>query len=128
MQSRHHLIALTLHGNKGLAKHYRNVTIDLCWAWIINPAACVRFVKEFLLAAPSNKLLTFGGDYASVENTVGHAAVARQGLAQALSELVKEKWLTEAAALALIEPLMRGNARAVSDVAARDDSVDARLR
>jgi predicted TIM-barrel fold metal-dependent hydrolase len=96
-----------------LAKHYRNVTIDLCWAWIINPAACVRFVKEFLLAAPSNKLLTFGGDYASVENIVGHAAVARQGLAQALSELVEEKWLTEAAALALIEPLMRGNARAL---------------
>ena len=113
MQSRHHLIALTLHGDKGLAKHYRNVTIDLCWAWIINPAACVRFVKEFLLAAPSNKLLTFGGDYASVENIVGHAAVARQGLAQALSELVEEKWLTEAAALELVEPLMRGNARAL---------------
>jgi uncharacterized protein len=96
-----------------LAKHYRNVTIDLCWAWIINPAACVRFVKEFLLAAPSNKLLTFGGDYTSVENIVGHAAVARQGLAQALSELVEEKWLTEAAALDLVEPLMRGNARAL---------------
>src|SRR5207253_1701955 len=82
-----------------LAKHYQNVTIDLCWAWIINPAACVRFVKEFLLAAPANKLLTFGGDYASVENIVGHAAVARQGLAQALSELVDEQWLTESAAL-----------------------------
>src|SRR5262249_10169009 len=48
-----------------LAKHYRNVTVDLCWAWIINPAACVRFVKELLLGAPSNKLLTFGGDYAN---------------------------------------------------------------
>ncbi|HLZ07179.1 MAG TPA: amidohydrolase family protein, partial [Chloroflexota bacterium] len=73
-----------------LAKHYRNVTIDLCWAWIINPRACVRFVKEFLMAAPSNKLLTFGGDYATVENIVGHAAIARQGMAQALSELVEE--------------------------------------
>jgi hypothetical protein len=93
-----------------LAKHYRNVTIDLCWAWIINPLACVRFVKEFLMAAPANKLLTFGGDYASVENIVGHAAIARQGLAQALSELVAEDWLTEAAALDLVTPLMRGNA------------------
>src|SRR5690606_16029062 len=70
------------------AKHYRNVVVDLCWAWIINPAATIRFVKEFLLAAPSNKLLTFGGDYATVENVVGHAAIARQGLAQALDELV----------------------------------------
>lgn len=96
-----------------LAKHYRNVVVDLCWAWIINPMACVRFVKEFLLAAPSNKLLTFGGDYATVENVVGHAAIARHGLAQALSELVDEDWLTEDQALDLVEPLMRGNARAL---------------
>jgi hypothetical protein len=93
-----------------LAKHYRNVTIDLCWAWIINPLACVRFVKEFLMAAPSNKLLTFGGDYATVENVVGHAAIARQGLAQALSELIEEGWLSEREALDLVAPLMRGNA------------------
>jgi uncharacterized protein len=96
-----------------LAKQYRNVVVDLCWAWIINPVACVRFVKEFLLAAPANKLLTFGGDYATVENVVGHAAIARQGLAQALSELVEDAWLTEAHALDLVEPLMRGNARAL---------------
>src|SRR5579883_745260 len=44
-----------------LAKHYHNVVVDLCWAWIVSPLACMRFVKEFLLAAPSNKLLTFGG-------------------------------------------------------------------
>jgi hypothetical protein len=93
-----------------LAKHYRNVNVDLCWAWIINPAASVRFVKEFLLAAPANKLLTFGGDYATVENIVGHASVARQGLAQALSELVADSWLSESDALTLVEPLLRENA------------------
>lgn len=96
-----------------LAKHYRNVVVDLCWAWIINPTACVRFVKEFLLAAPANKLLTFGGDYATAENIVGHAAIARQGLAQALSELVDEGWMSEGAALDLVDPLMRGNAHAL---------------
>lgn len=100
-------------GYLALAKHYRNVVVDLCWAWIINPAATVRFVKEFLLAAPSNKLLTFGGDYGAVENVVGHAAIARQGLGQALSELVDEGWLAERAALDLVEPLMRDNARAL---------------
>lgn len=96
-----------------LAKHYRNVVVDLCWAWIINPAACVRFVKEFLLAVPANKLLTFGGDYATVENVVGHAAIAREGLSQALSELVDEGWLSEDAALELVDPLMHGNAHAL---------------
>lgn len=93
-----------------LAKHYRNVVVDLCWAWIVSPVATARFVKEFLLAAPSNKLLTFGGDYTTVESIAGHAAVARQGLAQALSDLVTDGWLTEPAALDLVEPLMRGNA------------------
>ena len=96
-----------------LAKHYPNVWIDLCWAWIINPVASVRFVKEFLPAAPASKLLTFGGDYAVVEPVVGHAAIARRGLEQALGGLVAEGWLTADEALALVEPLMRGNAEAL---------------
>lgn len=93
-----------------LAKHYRNVYVDLCWAWIVNPVATKRFVKEFLMAVPANKLFTFGGDYTAVENVVGHAEIARRGLTQALSELVHEKWLSEAEALDLVEPLMRQNA------------------
>jgi predicted TIM-barrel fold metal-dependent hydrolase len=94
-----------------LAKHYRNVTIDMCWAWIINPAAGVRFVKEYLMAAPANKLFTFGGDYAPVENVYGHSRMARLGLTQALTELVEESWIAEGDAPALVERLMRGNAR-----------------
>ena len=93
-----------------LAKQYANVYVDLCWAWIVNPAVTTRFVKEFLMAVPANKIFTFGGDYTAVENVVGHAAIARHGLTQALSELVDEGWLTENEALALVEPLMRGNA------------------
>ena len=93
-----------------VAKQYANVYVDLCWAWIVNPAATVRFVKEFLMAVPANKLFTFGGDYFSVETVVGHAEIARRGLAQALSELVDEGWLSEQEAVALVEPLMRGNA------------------
>ena len=93
-----------------LAKHYRNVTLDLCWAWIINPSACVRFVKEFLMAAPSNKLLTFGGDYIPVEPICGHSRLARLGLTQALTELVEEGWIALEETPTLIERLMYGNA------------------
>jgi uncharacterized protein len=96
-----------------LAKHYPNVWIDLCWAWIVSPSVAVRFVKESLVTAPSNKLLLFGGDYSHVEPIVGHASIARQGLAQALDELVGEGWLASHAALALVEPLMAGNALAL---------------
>jgi len=108
-----------------LAKHYRNVAVDLCWAWIINPLASVRFVKEFLLGAPHSKLLTFGGDYTTVENIVGHAALARRGLVQALGELVDEGWLSQGAALDLLEPLMRGNARELFPILRRGTPIGA---
>ena len=93
-----------------LAKHYPNVYVDLCWAWIVNPAATVRFVQEFLTAVPSNKLLTFGGDYTAVENVVGHATIARQGLSLALSNLIADGWVTEREELSLVTPLMHDNA------------------
>ena len=98
-----------------IAKHYPNAYVDLCWAWIINPLAGVRFVKEFLMAAPANKLFTFGGDYLPVELVPGHARIARRGLAQALSELVREGWLSAADVAALAERLMRGNAHELFD-------------
>lgn len=94
-----------------LAKHYPNVAIDMCWAWIINPAAGVRFLREFLSAAPANKLFTFGGDYVAVEPIYGHACIARRGIVQALSELVSEGWIAREEAPDLIERIMRGNAR-----------------
>jgi hypothetical protein len=96
-----------------MAKHFANVYVDMCWAWIINPVACVRFLKEFLMAAPACKLFTFGGDYLPVELVPGHAAIARQGIAQAIAELVEEDWMTEEEAPALIDCIMRGNAHEI---------------
>jgi len=77
----------------------------------------VRFVKEFLGAAPANKLLTFGGDFLPVELTVGHAVIARRGLAQALSELIEARWIDATHAPALADRIMRGNAHALFDYA-----------
>ncbi|MCP3463527.1 amidohydrolase family protein [Bradyrhizobium sp. CCGUVB23] len=93
-----------------LAKHYPNAAIDMCWAWIINPVACVRFLKEFLMAVPSNKIFTFGGDYVAVEPIYGHALIARRGIAQALSQLVAEGWIALEDTRDLIDRIMRGNA------------------
>jgi predicted TIM-barrel fold metal-dependent hydrolase len=96
-----------------VAKQYANVYADMCWAWIINPAASVRFLKEFIMAAPVCKLFTFGGDYLPVEMTVGHAAIARRGIAQAVIELVQEGWLMEEDVPDLVTRIMCGNAREV---------------
>ncbi len=100
-----------------LAKQYPNALVDMCWAWIINPIASKEFLKRFLLTAPANKVLVFGGDYLVVEPVLGHALLARRGITLALSELVDEGWLRLDDALQLVEPLLNGNARTTFDLA-----------
>lgn len=102
-----------------VAKQYTNAYVDMCWSWIINPVAAKDFLKKCLVTAPANKILTFGGDYIPVEPVLGHAAIARRGITQALSELVEEGWLTLPDALELIDPIMRGNARSIFDIEAK---------
>ena len=94
-----------------IAKHYPNAYMDMCWSWIINPLAAKDFLKKYLVTAPANKIFTFGGDYIPVELVPGHAAIARQGITQALSELVDEGWTTLKEALNLTDVIMHQNAR-----------------
>jgi predicted TIM-barrel fold metal-dependent hydrolase len=93
-----------------VAKHLRNVVVDLCWAWILAPWSTADFVCRFLTTAPSTKLLCFGGDYMTVESIVGHAELARRGLQAALERLVQADWFSADQALAAAPELMRGNA------------------
>lgn len=102
-----------------LAKHFPGAYIDLCWAWIISPGASVRFLKEALTTAPASKLFAFGGDYYTLEPVVGHARIARQGVTQALSELVEEGWLGERDALDAASRILRDNAHEVFRIADR---------
>jgi len=99
------------------AKHYANAYVDMCWSWIINPVAAKDFLKKYLVTCPANKILTFGGDYIPVEPVLGHATIARKGIALALSELVEEGWLTQADAIELIDPIMHNNARQIFNLA-----------
>jgi predicted TIM-barrel fold metal-dependent hydrolase len=96
-----------------VAKQYTNAYIDMCWSWIINPVAAQDFLKKYLVTAPANKLLTFGGDYIPVEPVLGHAVVARRGIATALTQLVDEGWLTLPDAMDLINPITHRNARRI---------------
>ena len=82
----------------------------------MNPVASVDFLKKYLVTAPANKVLTFGGDYIPVEPVLGHVRLARRGIAIALTQLVEEGWLDLDSALELVEPIMRGNARQLFDL------------
>jgi len=106
-----------------VAKQYTNAYVDLCWAWIINPIAAKDYLKKHIVTASSNKLLPFGGDYIPVEPVLGHAAMARRGIAQALVELVDEGWLTSPDALALVDPVCHGNARRLFNLAKKTEAL-----
>jgi predicted TIM-barrel fold metal-dependent hydrolase len=96
-----------------IAKQYTNAYVDMCWSWIINPVAAKDFMNKYLLTAPANKILTFGGDYYPVEPVLGHAMVARDGITLALSELVQEGWIDLNRAMDLVDRIMHENARRI---------------
>jgi len=102
-----------------VAKQYTNAVVDMCWSWIINPVASKDFLKKFVVTAPANKVLTFGGDYIPVELVLGHAIIARKGIALALSELVEEQWITLDDALDLTDGIMHNNARNIYNLKAK---------
>lgn len=100
-----------------LAKSYPNVNIDLCWSWIVNPVATQHFVEEYLTSAPANKLLVFGGDYINIEPIAGHASLARQGLTNALTHLIEDKYHSCEDVEEIIPQLMHQNAEKIFNLA-----------
>ena len=67
-----------------LAKHYRNIWVDLCWAWSIDPYSSRDFLRRFLHAVPSNKLFAFGGDTHWPTSAMAYAIQARNEIRRAL--------------------------------------------
>ena len=99
-----------------LAKHYRNVWVDLCWAWSIDPFSSCDFVRRFLHAAPLNKLFGFGGDTGWPTSSAAYAIQARQWLTRALEAEVRDGLLTEAQAMRAATCVMQENQRACFDL------------
>ena len=92
-----------------IAKHYRNVYVDLCWAWSIDPHSACDFVRRFIHTVPINKLFVFGGDTGWPSASVAYAKQARRWFTRALQAEVDEGLLTEAQAIQLATRLMRQN-------------------
>ena len=106
-----------------IAKQFSNAYVQTCWAWIIDPLGTKNFLKQYLVTAPANKIHVFGGDYGTVENVLGHARIARNGVYAALAELVEEDYLEQDDALELVEPLLRGNVRRIFDLEKKYEAV-----
>ncbi len=92
-----------------LTKHYSNAIVDMCWSWTINPIASVDFLKKYIKTSPINKIMVFGGDDLYIENLIGHAKIARKGIALALTDLIQEKWISENDAIDIADRIMKKN-------------------
>ena len=92
-----------------IAKHYRNVYVDLCWAWSIDPYSAGNFVRRFIHTVPINKLFVFGGDTSWASSSIAYAAQSRRWLTRSLQAEIDEGLLTEAQAIQVATRLMREN-------------------
>jgi predicted TIM-barrel fold metal-dependent hydrolase len=93
-----------------VAENHSNAYLEMSWSWTLDPSISEDFLKNYLLRASPERILTFGGDYVAVEPVLGHASLARRGIVAALDELVEKGSLAPATALDLVAPLMHGNA------------------
>lgn len=77
-----------------LAKNYPNVTIDFCWANIIDPVYCQNMFKQALTSVPHGKIHGYGSDFCgNADRAWAHASIARDNIAIALSDMVEMEYL-----------------------------------
>ncbi len=78
-----------------LGKNYPNVTLDFCWANIIDPIYCQNLFKQALSSVPHGKIHGYGSEVGgdSVDQAWAHAQIARDNIAIALSDLVEIDYL-----------------------------------
>jgi len=93
-----------------LGKNFPNAYIDLCWVHIISPWVARQTLHEWIETVPANKVFAFGGDYIFVEGAYAHAVMARNNVAQVLSEKVEAGYLTETEAMTMAHKLLCDNA------------------
>ncbi|MGB1717204.1 MAG: hypothetical protein ACPHO6_03575, partial [Candidatus Latescibacterota bacterium] len=89
---------------------------DLCWAWSIDPFSSSHFVRQFIHAAPANKLFAFGGDTGWPTSSAAYAIQARRWLNRSLQAEIDNGFLNEPQAMALAQRLMRENQLACFDI------------
>ncbi len=92
-----------------LAKHYRNIWVDFCWAWSIDPYSSRDFLRRCIHAVPSNKLFGFGGDTGWPTSAMAYAIQARNEIRRALEAEIDDGYMTEKQAMAFADRIMNKN-------------------
>ncbi|MFS0613443.1 amidohydrolase family protein [Lederbergia ruris] len=97
------------HEYLSVVKNFPNTYADLTWCYILTPTATKQLLHQLIEMVPQSKILGFGGDYSQVEGTYAHAKLARQLLAEVLTEKVTSGVLTEEDACIFANQVLRNN-------------------
>ncbi len=96
-----------------LAKNYRNVYIDMNWAYAISPSYSERYLNEWLETVPVSKLMAFGGDCMAVENIYSELKVAKRIISNVLCNKVRDGYFSEHEAKVVAKMILFDNASRV---------------
>lgn len=78
-----------------LGKNYPNVSLDFCWANIIDPIYCQNLFKQALSSVPHCKIHAYGSDFVGFPDRAwAHAEIARDNIAIALADMVEMDYLS----------------------------------
>ena len=92
-----------------LAKLFPNVYVDFCWAHIISPSVSRNTLHQMLETVPVNKIFGFGGDYRYPELSYAHARMARDNIAEVLTEKTEQRFCSEDEAAEIGRMLLHDN-------------------
>jgi len=100
------------YGNEllAMAKNLLNVSLDMCWGYVISPAYSARFLDEAIETVPADKVMAFGGDYSMPEGSYAHAVFCREVVSRVLADKVLDGYWSEAEALDYARKILRENA------------------
>jgi uncharacterized protein len=94
-----------------LAKNYPNVTIDFCWANIVDPIYCQQMFCQALSSVPHAKIHAYGSDFSGyADHAWAHAQIARENVAIALATMIDMEYLSLDEAKEVAHAWLFGNA------------------
>jgi hypothetical protein len=93
-----------------LAKNYKNIYIDMNWMYSVSPTYSERYLSEWLETVPVSRLIAFGGDCMSVENTYSELKVAKRIIAKVLCNKIRDGYLSESEAKVAARMILFDNA------------------
>jgi len=79
------------------------------WTYSISPSYAARYLGEWLETVPVSKIMAFGGDQRSVENTYGELVIAREIIAEVLIEKVRKGYFSEGEAKEVARMILHDN-------------------